>query len=89
MSGHPGVKIKSALTDIGRARNWALATAEELSKASPLAQEKIIKIEKVRAKCEKAIIRKGYVNDVIAYFQGDRHSRIWTFLGEYGHLKLA
>ena len=46
MSGHAGVKIKAALTDIDRARNWALATAEELIKACPSAQGKIVKTEK-------------------------------------------
>ena len=29
INGHPGVKIKGALTDIDRARNWALTKAEE------------------------------------------------------------
>ena len=57
VSGHPGVKIKGALTDIDRARNWALAKAEGQIESSSNAQGKVVKIEKGRGKCEKATIR--------------------------------
>ena len=57
VSGHAGVKIKAALTDIDSARNWALATAEELIKACPSAHGTSVKTEKGGGKGEKAVIR--------------------------------
>ena len=88
LNGHPGLKIKGALTDIDRARNWALGAAEEQIKTSPNAHGKVVKLEKGRGKGETAITRGVYVNDVIAYSQGERFSKTGTFVGEYGHLKL-
>ena len=72
---HSGVKIKGALADIDRARNWALAAAEEQIQTSPNAHGKVVKLEKGRGKGEKAITRGVYVNDVIAYSQGERFSK--------------
>ena len=48
LSEHTGVKIKGALTDIDRARNWALATAEEHIQSCPNAHGTVVKIEKGR-----------------------------------------
>ena len=88
VSGHTGVKIKAALTDIDRARNWALTTAEEIMKACPGAHGKTVKTEKGSGKGEKAVIRGIYVNGAIAYSQGERFSKHGMFVGEFSNLKL-
>ena len=88
LSEHAGVKIKGALTDIDRARNWALATAEEQIQSCPNAHGTVVKIEKDRSKGEKAVIRGVYVNDALAYSQAERFSKTGFFVGEYAHLKL-
>ena len=88
VSGHTGVKIKAALTDIDRARNWALTTAEEIIKACPSAHGKTVKTEKGGGKGEKAVIRGIYVNGAIAYSQGERFSKHGMFVGELSNLKL-
>ena len=88
LSVHAGVKIKGALTDIDRARNWALATAEEQIQSCPNAHGKVVKIEKGRGKGEKAVIRGVYVNDALAYSQSERFSKTGFVVGKYEHLKL-
>ena len=49
--------MKRALSDIDRARNWALAKTEEQIESSPNAHSKVEKIQKGRGKYEKATIR--------------------------------
>ena len=70
--------MKAALTDIDRARTWALATAEELIKAGPSAHGKTVKTEKGGGKAEKAVTRGVYVNGAIAYSQSERFFEKWN-----------
>ena len=65
-----------------------LAAAVGQIKYYPNAHGKVVKIEKGRGKGEKAVLRGVYVDDAIAYSQGERFSKTGMFVREYLHLKL-
>ena len=66
VDGHKGVKIKSALMEIDRNRNWALLKTEELIKASPFSHAKNVTVKR----CDKACAVRGvYVDDSVAVSQ--------------------
>ena len=82
VGGHEGVKIKPALTDIDKIRNWAIFAAEEKIKASPQTEGKTVSVKKGGKD------RGVYVNDVAVFTQAERHARGGLFHGEYSHLSL-
>ena len=79
--GHAGVHVRPARTDIDQNRIWALRTAEELVKASPLAVGKTVTVKKDDG-------LGVYVNDICVFSQAGRHARGGTFLGEFDGLAL-
>ena len=85
LDGHAAVKIKPALTDIHKNRNWALSKAEELVKASPLSSEKSVTVQKGD---RSGSVRGVYVNDIAAFTQADRFAKGGSFVGSFSHLKL-
>ena len=85
LDGHAAVKIKPALTDIDKTRNWALSKAREIVQASPLNSEKSVTVQKGD---RSGSVRGVYVNDIAAFTQADRFAKGWSFVGSYSHLKL-
>ena len=82
---HKGVKIKSALMEIDRNRNWALLKAEELIKASPCSHAKNVTVkrgDKVGA------VRGVYVDDSVAFSQAQSFARGGTFHCTFADLQL-
>ena len=66
LDGHKGVKIKPALTDIDRNRNWALQKAGELIKASPFCNSKNVSVKR---RDKAGAVRGVYVDDVVTFYQ--------------------
>ena len=83
LDGHAAVKIKPALTDIDKNRNWALSKAEEFVKASPLSSEKSVTVQKGD---RSGSVRGVYV--IAAFTQADRFAKGGSFVGSFSHLKL-
>ena len=81
LPGHDGVLIKPARAEIDSNRIWALRTAEELIKASPLSNGKVVSTKKDGN-------RGIYVGDERVFSQEPRYSTGGTFLGAYSSLKL-
>ncbi len=81
LQNYNGVKIKPALTEIDRHRNWALFTAEDLVKKSPKSDGKDVEVKKGDG-------RGVYVNKVPVFSQPGRYSRGGVFHGEYAGMKL-
>ena len=82
---HTNVKIKPALTDVDKNRNWALKTAEELVTASPKSQGKLVSVQKG----DRTGVIQGVYVDVIAVFtQVQRYAKGGIFLSEFEDLKL-
>ena len=76
-----GVKVKPALTEIDRHRNWALYTAEDLVKKSPKSSGKLVGTKHAEG-------RGVYVDKVLVFEQPGRFSRGGVFKGEYSDMKL-
>ena len=74
------VKIKPALTDVDKNRNWALKTAEELVKASPKSQGKLVSVQKGDRTC---VIRGVYVVGIVVFTQVQRYAKGCIFLSEF------
>ena len=85
VADHPGVRVKIALTDIDKNRNWALKVAEEQIKASNLSIGKTVTVKKGGG---KGIERGVYVNDALAFTQAQRFAKGGIFICDYAHLKL-
>ena len=85
LDSHTNVKIKPALTDVDKNRNWALKTAEELVKASPKSQGKLVSVQKGD---RTGVIRGEYVDGTAVFTQVQRCAKGGIFLSEFGNLKL-
>ena len=85
VADHPGVRVKIALTDIDKNRNWALKVAEEQIKASNLSIGKTVTVKKGGG---KGIERGVYVNDALAFTQAQRFAKDGIFIRDNAHLKL-
>ena len=77
-AGGKDVRIKRAITDLDRRRNWALNKADELVKADPRAARKKVEIKD----------RSVLVDGAVAYAQKERHDPSGQFDGEFANLKL-
>ena len=85
LDSHTNVKIKPALTDVDKNRNWALKTAEELVKASPKSQGKLVSVQKGD---RTGVIRGVYVDGIAVFTQVQRYAKGGIVLSEFGDLKL-
>ena len=85
LDGHAADKVRPALTDIDKNRNWALSKANEIVKASPLSSEKTVIVQKGD---RGGSVRGVYVNDIAAFTQADRFAKGGSFVCSYAHLKL-
>ena len=66
LDSHTNVKIKPALADVDKNRNWASMEAEELVKASPQSQGKQVSEQKGD---RSETIRSVYVNEVVFLYK--------------------